>query len=226
MNLDLNWDVKNTVSHWWDVLAASVAAGSSGLGAYLGREGLTLVQVQKGLSGIQVVHWANFLIESGKIADLAPMLRETVAAWDLETSPVSLAVSQHLGFFRPATLPRAALENLPKVVSYELDRFLPISADSLYYSFQVLDEKESEIHLMLMALPRDRVEPCLGLLAEATLRPVALELAPLAAGNVFAFSPRPLPPSWLLLHLEDGSFDLTHFHKGKLRAFVQGRDLN
>ncbi len=33
------------------------------------------------------------------------------------------------GFLPPASLPRAASENLAQVVDYELDRFLPLPAD-------------------------------------------------------------------------------------------------
>jgi len=156
---------------------------------------------------------------------LGLVLPETVSAWGLESCPVSLAVSPHLGFFRQASLPRAASENLAQVVAYELDRFLPLPADNLLYGFQVLTETETEIRLMLMAVPRDQVEECLRLLTEATLRPVAVELAPAAAGKVFALSGRPLPPSWLLLHLLDGSFELTHIQGAKVKAFAQGRNL-
>jgi len=76
-----------------------------------------------------------------------------------------------------------------------------------------------------MAVPRDQVEMCLRLLTEATLRPVAVELAPVAAAKVFALSARPLPPSWLLLLLLDNSFELTHIQGAKVKAFAQARNL-
>lgn len=227
MNLDLEWTRQLTrkLGQWREMLAASLVTGMDGLGARLEEDGLTLVQVQQSLSGIQVGHWAKLAFAPGRMEDLAPALQETVATWALESCPVSLAVSSHLGFCRQVSLPRAAAENLAKVMSYELDRFLPLPADQLYYAFQVLGETETEIQLMLMAVPRDRVEACLRLLTEATLRPVAVELAPLAAANVFALSGRPLPASWLLLHLEDDSFDLTHLAGGKVKAFAQGSHL-
>lgn len=224
-NLGQNWDMRGNLSQWWSALTASALTGMDGLGAYLGEEGLTLVQVRKSLSGIEVRHWGTYPVEFGKTAELALVLQETVSAWALESCPVSLAVSPHLGFFRQVSLPRAALENLAQVVAYELDRFLPLPADSLLYGFQVLTETEAEIRLMLMAVPRDRVEECLRLLTEATLKPVAVELAPAAAGKVFSLSDRPLPPSWLLLHLWDGSFELTHIQGAKVKAFTQGHNL-
>jgi cell division protein FtsB len=224
-NLGQKWDMRGNLSQWWGALTASALTGMDGLGAYLGGEGLTLVQVRKSLSGIQVGRWGTYPVEFGKTEELALVLQETVLAWALESCPVSLAVSPHLGFFRQFSLPRAASENLAQVVSYELDRFLPLPADNLLYGFQMLKETETEIRLMLMAVPRDQVEECLRLLTEATLRPIAVELAPAAAGKVFALSGRPLPPSWLLLHLWDGSFELTHIQGPKVKAFAQGRNL-
>jgi hypothetical protein len=224
-NLGRKWDLRANLSQWWGALTASALTGMDGLGAYLGREGLTLVQVRKSLSGIQVEWWDTYPYEVGKVEELAPVLQEAVQAWTLQSCPVSLAVSPHLGFFRQVSLPRAASENLAQVVAYELDRFLPLAADNLLYGFQVLEETATEIRLMLMAVPRDQVEACLGLLTEATLRPVAVELAPAAAGKVFALSGRPLPPSWLLLHLLDDSFELTRIQGAKVKAFAQGRNL-
>jgi Tfp pilus assembly protein PilN len=227
MKLDLGrkWALRGNMSQWWDALAASVLTGMDGLGAYLGGEGLTLVQVHKSLGGIQVRGWATYPANPGQMEELGPALQETVAAWNLESCPVSLAVSPHLGFLRPAALPRAALENLAQVVAYELDRFLPLPAENLLYGFQVLEEAESEIRLMLMAVLRDQVEVGLRLLTAAALKPIAVELAPVAAAQVFGLSGRPLPASWLLLHLEGGSYELTHIQGAKVRAFAQGRNL-
>jgi general secretion pathway protein L len=218
--------MRGNVSQWWNALAASLSAGRNGLGAYLGRDGLTLVQVSRSLSGIQVGQWATLPFPLGRMEELDPVLKETVLAWKLESAPVSLAVSPHQGFFRQASLPRAASENLAQVVGYELDRFLPLPADNLFYGFQVLEETETEVRLMLMAVPRDQVEVCLRLLTEATLRPVALEMAPMAAGKVFGLSGRPLPPAWLLLHLEEASFELAHLQGATMKAFAQGRNLH
>ena len=69
-NLGRNWDMKGNLGQWWNALAASVLTGTDGLGAYLGEEGLTLVQVRKSLSGIQVGRWGTYpfeLREDGRV---------------------------------------------------------------------------------------------------------------------------------------------------------------
>jgi hypothetical protein len=218
------WAKGVNLGRWREALTASALMGRDGVGAYLGSDGLTLVQVRQGLSGVQVGHWETYPVTSGPMAELAPALKETVAAWNLASGPVSLAVSPHLGFCRPASLPRAASENLAQVVAYELDRFVPVPADRLFYGFQVVEETATEIRLLVMAVARDRVEECLGLLTEAGLRPVAVELAPVAASQVFTLSGRSLP-AWLLLHLEEDAFELTLLKGGQVQAFAQGRHL-
>jgi Tfp pilus assembly protein PilN len=225
LNLNLKRDLKANLSQWWNALASSMLSGMDGIGVYLEENKLTLVHVRKRFSDIQVGHWATYPLESGKMEELAEVLQKTVSGWTPKLCPVSLAVTTHLSFLRQAALPRAAAENLAKVVAYELDRFLPLPPEQLFYDFQVLGETDSEIHLMLMAVLRDPVEACLRLLTEAGLSPVAVELAPVATGKVFALSGRPLPPAWLMLRLEDGAYELTHLQGAKVKGFAQGRNL-
>jgi Tfp pilus assembly protein PilN len=213
------------LTYWWEKLVSSLMAGDDSLGVYLDEGGLTLAHMQRGLQGIQVQHLTRLPKETGKVEDLALVLQETVAAWGLESCPASLAVARNLGFIRRATLPRAARENLSQVVLYELDRFLPLPGEKLYYDFQVLAETDTEVHLLLLALPRGTIEGYLNLLTAATLRPMSLELAPVAVANVFATQAGKLPSSWLLLHLEPGAFELTHIQGQAIKDFHQERHI-
>jgi Tfp pilus assembly protein PilN len=209
-------EMKLNIGKWWETLSTELLAGAGSLGAYLEETGLTLAYVEKTLTGFKVRHSGRLLLEAGKMGELAPRLKENVAAWGLEASPVSLAVSLELGFFRKITLPGAAAENLPQVVAYELDRFLPLPGEHLYFDFQVLKETEGEIHLALMAVLKEPVEECLTLLTQASLRPVGVELGLAAAANAFATLAGRLPPSWLLLQLNPGVLEMAH---------IQGRGL-
>ena len=135
--------MKLDVNGWWQSFSSSLLAGADGLGVYLDDTALTLAHVEKGLKGLQVQHIIR--LDRQGTEDLAPRLKEAVSRWGLEGCPVSLAVSRDLGFLRPGALPQAAAENLSQVVAYELDRFLPLPAERLYYDYQVLGETDTEI---------------------------------------------------------------------------------
>ncbi len=214
--MDLN------ISGWWQSFSTALLAGADGLGVYLDETALTMAHVEKGLKGLQVRDIIR--LDRERPEDLALRLKETVSQWGLEGCPVSLAVSRDLGFLRPATLPQAAAENLAQVVAYELDRFLPLPADRLYYDYQVLGETETEIRLMLMALPREPIEACLSLLTQAGLRLTAVELGPYAVANAFAQLAGKLSSSWLLLHLQPGAFELAHVQGQAVREYHLGRN--
>jgi general secretion pathway protein L len=223
---DWKQNMTGNVSRWWESLAAVLLTETDSLGVYMDRDSLTLAHVRKSLSGLQVHQVTTLPYDYGKLEDLAPVLRDTFFAWGLKSCPVSLAVSSDLAFFQRVTLPGAAAENLAQVVEYELDRFLPLPPDQLYYGFQVRENTGTEIHLMIAAVAKTQVAACLSLLTEATLRPVWVTIEPLAAGNAFALlGGKRMPDSWLLLHLEVDAFELTHIRSAVLQSFLQKRDL-
>lgn len=203
---------------WWESLSAALLTEAPSLGVYLDKSGLTLAQVHKGFSGIQVTHLERLLWGENDLVSLEPQIKEIISSWDLSNSPVNLAVSRDLCFFREVQLPLAAAENLAQVVSYEVDRFLPLPAPNLYYDYQVLKETETGIHLMLLALHREPVEQCLELLTRAGLKPYFLEPGPVAVANAFTLWGGKLPSSWLLLQEEQGVLELTHI-RGRTLGF-------
>ena len=211
---------------WWDSLETLLLTETDSLGVYWDKAGLTLAIVRRGRGRFQVREVAQLPFPAGNpTEDLTPVLRERVAAFGLNGCPVSLAVDSHLAFLRQITLPRAAAENLAQVVAYELDRFVPLTPDQVYYAFQIQETTDTGINLIIMALPRDRVAPCLNLLSKADLRPVGLTLAPLAAANAFAMlGAKRLPPSWLMLHANKGALELTHIDNGVVKSFKQARE--
>jgi general secretion pathway protein L len=111
------------------------------------------------------------------------------------------------------------------VIGYELDRFLPLPADKLYFDFQVLESTETEIHLMLQALPRELIEKSLNLFTGAGLPVMSLEMAPTALANAFAGLRGKLPASWLLLHLAPGTFELATIQGQTLKGISHGKNL-
>ncbi len=206
----------------WQSFSSSVLAGADGLGVYLDRNNITLAHVEKGLIGLQVQHFRRLDRQAGEEV-LAAQLKDLVAQWGIEGCPVCVAASRSLGFLRPAALPRAAAENLAQVVAYELDRFLPLPAERLYYDYQILGETDTEIRIMLMAVPREAVDGSLSLLSQAGLRPMTLELATSAVANTFFQLAAKLPPSRLLLYLKPGGYELALIQGQTFQAFRRGR---
>jgi Tfp pilus assembly protein PilN len=216
-----------TLSRWWDSLEGLLLTETDSIGAYMDQSGLTLASVSKSRGKFQVRDVALLPFAGGNPEDLAPKLQDLIAAWGLAGSPVSLAVSSWLAFVRQVTLPKAAAENLAQVVAYELDRYIPVPPDQVYYGYQVQETTEAGINLIVMAVAKDRVAAWLNLLSEEGLRPVGLTLAPLAGANAFAMlAGKRLPNSWLMLHVKVDAMELTHIHGGIVQSYKQARNVS
>lgn len=191
-------------------------AGVGSLGIYLDRAELTLVEVQKGFAGLEIVAWDRFPLPETGWEAFEPEFSRFIGNRGLQDYPTAIAVNQELGFSRTISLPLAAAENLSQVLTYELDRFLPFSAENVYFDYQVTEKTESEIRLKLVALQRQPLESMLQVLRSAGLKPISLELAPTAAVNAFARLGEKLTNAWLLIHLKSKTMELFMVDKGVL----------
>jgi Tfp pilus assembly protein PilN len=196
------------IRSFWSHISAEVMAGTGSLGAFWDRQYLTLVRIQRNLTSIEVVHVSHFTLAAEGLKALVPEIKELLFIWDLQNAPIGLAVSPHMGFMRQVTLPRAARENLDRVMSYELDRFIPLSAEQVSFDFQIVKETETDLFITLMAYPQNLMESWLEFCSETGLKPISIELAPTSVANAYALLKGQRPAYWLLLQMGDQDFDI------------------
>lgn len=207
----------------WNHLSTEAMAGTGSLGAFWDRQNLTLVRIQRLLTSVEVTQVSHFTLPEEGLTGLVPEIREILWLWGLPEAPIGLAVSPHLGFMRQVTLPRAARENVAKVMSYEMDRFLPLSAEQLCYDFQIVKETESDLTLTLMAFPKNLTEDWLNLCAATGLKPLSIELAPTAVANAFALLKGINPANWVLLQTGERDFDVISIENNTVSQWYSKR---
>jgi general secretion pathway protein L len=76
------------------------------------------------------------------------------------------------------TLPAAAAGHLRRLLSFELERETPFSADEVYWDFAVMHRSPdgTRLDVEIALVPRDRLAPILAQARSAGLRPTAIEL--------------------------------------------------
>lgn len=200
--------VNRKIRSLWSHISAEVMAGTVSLGAFWDRQRLTLVRIQRILTSIEVLHVSHFMLGEEGLKALVPEIKELLLIWDLQDAPIGLSVSPHMGFMRQVTLPRAARENLDQVMSYELDRFLPLSAEQVSFDYQIVKETDADLNITLMAYPQSLTESWLEFCFETGLKPISIELAPTSVANAFASLSRQRPSYWLLLQMGEQDFDI------------------
>jgi Tfp pilus assembly protein PilN len=92
-------------------------------------------------------------------------------------SEVTLSIPRAWALTRTVTLPLTVKENLASVVSYELDRLTPFSADGALYDFHLLPASDEKLHLSLIAARADLVTPYLEALGEKGITVTSVSVA-------------------------------------------------
>lgn len=122
----------------------------------------------------------GFLIQHGSEARMQEIGRIQRSADDATTFPLPGNVRQtilHLAadnvLSRALTLPLAAEENLREVLSFEMDRQTPFTADQVYYDYVVTERStvSKTLSLQLFLTPRDIVDDSLGRLSARGIQP-------------------------------------------------------
>jgi general secretion pathway protein L len=122
----------------------------------------------------------EFLVHHGSAGQMQEIGRIQRSADDATTFPLPTNVRQtilHLAvdnvLSRALTLPLAAEENLREVLSFEMDRQTPFSADQVYYDFVVIGRStiSKTLSLQLYLTPRDIIDDSIGALSANGIRP-------------------------------------------------------
>lgn len=222
MTIPTEWRCRLAAFSTWQAwqklkpLAAWRPPAADSLGLFLERENLTLVGVRRSWQGVEVTLTASFPRPETGESKLPDELRAWVASYQLQDCPTGLVVAEDLGFCRHLSLPAAAADDLAQVLAYEMDRFLPLAAEELYFTYQISERGEKEVKFFLLAVPRNLVAPSLAWAREAGLKVVALDLPVTAALNAFTKLAGKLPRSWWLLQSEDQYRALYQIRRGQL----------
>ena len=144
--------------------------GQSSLGIQLTDDALLLVGLKPTLKGFQVIgHVRHALITERPATERLAAVPEQVAAFKthhgMANAATYLCVPGELTISRTVELPLAVRENLRETLSYEMEKFVPLPADSVYFDSVVLklDKTADQLTALLVVSKKTNLHPYLAL---------------------------------------------------------------
>jgi type IV pilus assembly protein PilM len=180
----------------------------------LSGEGATLRLLS--FSNGKVVGWASMPLDErgwrgGQIQDPLAMgmaLEEAFDRFALPRQRVAWALPGFQATTRVLDLPRLRGDELKAAVTEEMDRALGAGAADCYLYWQRLTGRIRQRTVFVLAIPRTTVLTSLEALEAANLRPLTMDLRPLALARGVG------RPDAIVVNLEDGSLDLVVVERG------------
>ena len=125
------------------------------------------------------------VMKDGVIVDealLAETLQRMASRNGFSGRQVAAALGGRSLFIREVMFPRMSEAELRQAIRWDLDKYVPFSPDQLYFDFWVTGPglTEFEVRVLLVAVPRDVTDALVRVLNKAGLKPVAIDIEPLA----------------------------------------------
>jgi general secretion pathway protein L len=145
-----------------------------------------------------------------------------IASQNVSKDNVVVALPREKALLKVIEVPSAARENLRKVIEYELGRHVPFPAEESIFDFQILEEKDRRLRVLLIVMKKECVSEYVELFKRMGIKPRAIEISSTASANLFYFDQHPLGTQpFILLDVRRHFFELHFFENGTLTETVQ-----
>lgn len=149
--------------------ADDMIAPESNLSVSIDKGNISIAYGSRFLSKISIKGLKQYAFEEDiypQPEDLLSSLSLAVNEFSISKTDITLSIPKAWTIIRTVDFPSTVKENLPDVISYELDRLTPFTAAEAFYDFRVLENKAERMALLLMAAKTDQIRPYIDLLNE------------------------------------------------------------
>jgi type IV pilus assembly protein PilM len=130
-------------------------------------------------------------IADGAIKDpptVVDAIKEAVERAGLGSKEAAIGLSGREIIIKTVQIPEVPAKELPDAVQLEAEHHIPFAIDEVFLDHHVVGRREGVLDLILVAVKRSKVIDYAGVVEEAGLNPVVVDLDGFAIGNQFELS--------------------------------------
>jgi type IV pilus assembly protein PilM len=142
---------------------------------------VTIVELLKSRKGIMIKNAANFeipreSINKGEIQDPVPLSKELRQAWKkykISGRNLYIGISNLKVIVKEVSLPLTEEDEINNSLRYQINDFIPISKDNLYYDYYIMEKGDKSSKIMLVGAMKSMISNVIesvrgaGLIAQA-----------------------------------------------------------
>ncbi len=163
---------------------------NSGVGIDIRPDRVNLVYLKGSFKGVKLCAASSFAIDAqvrliDQIEALSGRINQFLKESNVSASGIYLGVSGNMAMLREIEFPAAVKENLGATLTYEMDKYIPLSIDDIYFDYQVIAEQKAEekIRVLLTAVKKETLDPYLTLVDRLDQGVTGIEIMPAALAN-------------------------------------------
>jgi Tfp pilus assembly protein PilN len=150
--------------------------------------------LKQSFRGVRLAIHSVYSMESGKsekekVAAIRSFVSEFIDENQIHTGNLVIGLSNEEVMLREIEYPLAVKENLRSTLDYDIDKYIPLSADEIYFDHQVIEEDrgKNRLKVLLAMIKKTDCEPYLSFCRQWPGGVYGLSLPPVAIANCYAF---------------------------------------
>lgn len=140
------------------------------LGVAIKEDNICLAHVKTSFSGLQLSAHAIYPMEAGmslkqRIRAAGELINAFLKAHRIGATNIYVGIPSNINLLKTLTFPMAVKENLRTTIAYELEKYIPFSAEHAHFDLQILseDRKQNELKVLVSVLKRSDLDMFLEL---------------------------------------------------------------
>ncbi len=166
----------------------------SSLGIDIRDNCLVFVHLKKSFKKIVFAEHEIFPVETGKNEDESGKIyRELIQNFinknSIKPDTIFLGLPRNTVLLKYIKFPLAVKENLENTLTYEIEKYFPLTADDIYFDFQIIeiDNSNNKINLLVAAVKKNIVDTILETCRQAGLYFSGIEISSTALVNSLSY---------------------------------------
>ena len=194
------------------------------LGIDIQDHSVSLAYLKASFKNVRLVAHAVYVFEEEaslkeKAGLIGGMVEDFLKKNNISPASVFLGIPHETVILRYVELPFAVKENLKDSLGYEMEKYVPFSADEIHFDYQVIaeDKEQCKLKVLLIAAKRESVDPYLSTAGQIGVGISGIEINSTAMANFF-WSQRDVIGSDIcaIVYLREGDLELDLFRGGFL----------
>ncbi|MCP4683195.1 MAG: pilus assembly protein PilM, partial [Desulfobacterales bacterium] len=110
----------------------------------------------------------------------------------IASSDIFLTIPREMAIIRSVELPVAVKENLRQTLVYEIEKYVPFSADDIYFDYQVIveDKENKQLRVLLTVVKKSDLDVFIDITSHLGSGISGIEIHPTALTNYFFWDRR------------------------------------
>lgn len=173
---------------------------------------------QKTITGYGVTRFEPTAVKDGVIDNPEEIAKAVFELFnkkiigEISTRRVAVCLPASKTFTRTMTLPKLSEKDMGDAVRLEAEQYIPMPIDELYMDYDIINQNEKEIDLLVVATPKKIVDSYMQLMRLLDLEPVLLESTVSSSGRLFILAEESNIPT-VLIDFGSTSAEITIYNK-------------